>query len=221
LERVRVAVIASAARATKRRASKAHKGSRLSHNREELDDDLISHSSLRRELDDTFLNQPLRGQHLARVVGPDLETTLDRRWRREEGNQRGVPQVRCRTHKGSSSHVSTMASARRRTKGARVTSKRREKLAGGRTTPRQATGGSSAEGHCGAGAAGGALGQEGSSGGRAGRTRGPHSPATRSSTRTPLSSAGTGTESMSWGRLSRKASRGQGRRVGQQTPRRE
>lgn len=28
-----------------------------------LDDDLISHSSLRREYDETFLNQPLRGEH--------------------------------------------------------------------------------------------------------------------------------------------------------------
>lgn len=38
-----------------------------------LDDDLISHSSLRREYDETFLNQPLRGEHYQWEGGFDGE----------------------------------------------------------------------------------------------------------------------------------------------------
>lgn len=39
-----------------------------------LDDDLISHSSLRRELDDTFLNQPLRGEARRGSYGAAVES---------------------------------------------------------------------------------------------------------------------------------------------------
>lgn len=44
-----------------------------------LDDDLISHSSLRREYDETFLNQPLRGEH-RRGEAPSQGQQYHHRW---------------------------------------------------------------------------------------------------------------------------------------------
>lgn len=61
-----------------------------------LDDDLISHSSLRREYDDSFLNQPLRGEH--------------RRGERLDAREQSKPQ-QSRRRPGSSGEVRDLGSS--------------------------------------------------------------------------------------------------------------